>query len=63
MNEKKGNFQKIIVGNDISYLFRKTHHQKYNNPIFQESIKIGRESRDITLQDQMIFMMITSVLK
>lgn len=43
MKEKKGNFRKIVVGNDISYLFRKKHQQKYNNPIFQESIKIGRE--------------------
>ena len=43
MKEKKGNFRKIVVGNDISYLFRKTQHQKYSNPIFQESIKIGRE--------------------
>ena len=43
MKEKKGNFRKIVVGNDISYLFRKTQQQKYSNPIFQESIKIGRE--------------------
>ncbi|MEE3164926.1 MAG: penicillin-binding protein 2 [Pseudomonadota bacterium] len=43
MNEKRGNFRRIVVGNDISYLFRRTHQQKYNNPVFQESIKIGRE--------------------